>query len=66
MCISIKKDKKKLLFNFKREKHHRQSKTMLPNKFFSVEKFLRKECFWQDHLKKKKKDLGGSKTSLIF
>ena len=55
MCISIKKDKKKLLFNFKREKHHRQSKTMLPNKFFSVETFLRKECFWQDHLKKKKK-----------
>ena len=35
MCISIKKDKKELLFNFKREKH-RQSKIMLPNKFFSV------------------------------
>lgn len=52
MCISIKKDKKKLLFNFKREKHHRQSKTMLPNKFFSVEKFLRIEYFWQ----------GGSKS----
>ena len=41
MSISIKKDLKELLFDVKRKKHHRQLKSMLPNKFFSVEKIIR-------------------------